>query len=70
MRLIVLLLLSSLLVACSGDPIQRKPDIAIEAMTNVFSLQLVAEALDDEDRRALQTFILHLGDPADRKSVV
>ncbi|BAJ01071.1 CpaD family pilus assembly lipoprotein [Shewanella violacea] len=64
MRLIILLLLSSLLFACSGDPIQRQPNIAIEAVTHVFSLRLLAETLDGEDRAALEEFLLRRGDPA------
>lgn len=64
MRVIMLMLLSSLLLACSGDPIKRQPDIAIEAVTQVLSLRLLAAMLDGEDRAALEAFLLRLGDPA------
>jgi len=64
MRLIVLLLLSSLLLACSNYPLKRPPNIAIQAVTDVFSLQLQGDELDAEDREALEGFLLGRGDPA------
>ncbi|NRD73423.1 hypothetical protein HQQ94_09230 [Shewanella sp. VB17] len=64
MRLIVLLLLSYSLLACSSEPIKRQPEIAIQSVTDIFSLQLQSDELDIQDREALEGFLLERGDPA------
>lgn len=70
MRIVFMIVLSGLLSACAADPIQRQPQVQVEAVTHRMSMQLQSQTLNAQDRAAVADFIYRLGAPSALRVVI
>ncbi|UXI03625.1 CpaD family pilus assembly protein [Photobacterium sp. TY1-4] len=70
MRIVFMIVLSGLLSACAADPIQRQPQVQVEAVTHRMSMQLQSQTLNPQDRAAVADFIYRLGAPSALRVVI
>lgn len=62
MRILSILMVCGLLSACAIDPIQRQPQVQVEAVTHKIAIQLDSEKLTEGDKSALTDFIYQRGE--------
>lgn len=63
MRIILLMVLSTLLMACTSQPIPRQPEIQVEVVTHSFAMTLQGKTLKQVDIDSLHDFFVKQGKP-------
>ncbi|AGH80114.1 hypothetical protein PCNPT3_00860 [Psychromonas sp. CNPT3] len=64
MRLLLTILLSSALLACTSQPMPHAPEIPVQVLTDQFALTLQGNTLNTLDKKTLQQFFSKRGDPS------
>jgi len=63
MRIILLTVLSTLLMACTSQPIPREPEIQVDVVTHSFGMTLQGKRLKQVDIDSLHDFFVQQGKP-------